>query len=135
MRKLGSWNKDSLTGKAKAIHRSKAKQGIHLSVPMARQVFSHFQESRAPSSGMVIWEDKCHLFECPLLPSSSPTCMLNMMAHGKNYPLCQVGSSVSAMCLPENVITMKFCFSSWAILQYWETKLVSNYMVLIKLCT
>lgn len=85
-RKLGSGNKDGLM--VKQSHSCKqSKQGIHLSVPMGRQVFSHCQESRAPSSVMVTQEDKCHLFECPLLPSSSPRFMVNMMAHGKDYPL------------------------------------------------
>ncbi|NXQ11134.1 DIA1 protein, partial [Peucedramus taeniatus] len=40
---------------------SKAKQGIHSAIPMGRQVLSHCQDSRAPSYGMVTWEDKrCH---------------------------------------------------------------------------
>ena len=49
VRKLMGCDKDSLIGKAKATHSSKAKQGIHLPLPIGRQVFSHLQESRAPS--------------------------------------------------------------------------------------
>jgi len=36
----------SLTGKAKATHASKAKEGIHSLLPIDRQVFSNLQESR-----------------------------------------------------------------------------------------
>lgn len=51
--------------KVKAAHTSKAKLGIHLPLPMGRQVFGHPQESRAPSHVMVTWEDKCHRSEHP----------------------------------------------------------------------
>ena len=66
------WDKDSLIGKAKAMHTSKAKQGIHSLLPMGRQVFCCLQESRAPSRAMVTWEDKCHHLNVLPLPSSSP---------------------------------------------------------------
>ena len=61
------WDKDSLIGKAKAAHTSKEKQGIHSPLPIGRQVFSHPQESRAPSCVMVTWEDKHHRSEHPPL--------------------------------------------------------------------
>lgn len=54
------FNKDSLIDKGKAIHTRRAKQRIHSPLPMVRQVFSHFQESRAPSCVMITWEDKYH---------------------------------------------------------------------------
>ena len=38
---------------------------------MGRQVFSHLQESRAPSYIKVTWEDKHNNARCPSLPSSS----------------------------------------------------------------
>lgn len=41
-------------------------------LPIGRQVFSHFQESRAPSRITVTWEGKHHHSKHPLLPSSSP---------------------------------------------------------------
>lgn len=50
MRKLVGREKTSLKGKAKATHKSKAKQGIHSWLPMDRQVLSHAQESRVPSA-------------------------------------------------------------------------------------
>ena len=49
VRKLVAWGKDNLICKAKAAHASKAKQGVHSPLPIGRQVFSHLQESRAPS--------------------------------------------------------------------------------------
>ena len=74
VRKLVGWDKDSLKrGKAKAVHTSKAKPGIHSPLPMGRQVFSHLQESRAPSRVMGSWEDKHHNSKHPSLPSSSPS--------------------------------------------------------------
>ena len=73
VRKLVGWDKDSLIGKAKATHTSKAKPGIHSSLPTSRQVFSHLQESRAPPHVTVTWEDKRHHSERPpflLLPAA-----------------------------------------------------------------
>lgn len=49
MRNLVGWDKDSLLDKAKVAHVSKASQGLHPLLPICRQVFSHVQESRAPS--------------------------------------------------------------------------------------
>jgi len=51
-------DKDSLTGKAKAAHTSKAKQGICSLLPIGRQVCSHLPESRALSRVTVTWENK-----------------------------------------------------------------------------
>ena len=47
------------------MHANKAKQGIHSLLPIGRQVFSHLQESRAPSRVTVTWEDKRHHAQCP----------------------------------------------------------------------
>lgn len=41
-------DKDSLTGKAKAIHASNAKQGFNSLVPMSRQVFCIFRMAGSP---------------------------------------------------------------------------------------
>jgi len=70
-RKLMGYYNHSLIGKARAIHATKTKQAIHLLLPISRQVFSHFQESRAPSHTAVTLADKCHHSECPLLPHPS----------------------------------------------------------------
>jgi len=68
-RKLIGRQKDSLTGKAKATHASKAIQGIHSLLPIGRQVFSHLQEHRTPTFIIVTWQDKCHNSKClPFLP-------------------------------------------------------------------
>ena len=53
------------------MHAGRAKQGIHSALPMGRQVFSHPQESWAPSCVTVTGEDKHHNAKCPPLPSSS----------------------------------------------------------------
>jgi len=47
------------------VHASEAKQGIHSLLPISRQMFSHLQESRAPSRLMLTWEDKCHHSDVP----------------------------------------------------------------------
>ena len=84
-------DKDSLTGKAKAVHASKAKQGIHSPLPMGRQVFSHPQESRAPSHIMVTWEDKCHNARCPPFLPSSPSLYTQHDIMVWNIPLASSG--------------------------------------------
>jgi len=69
-------DKDSLIGKGKAMHTSKAKQDAYSLLPIDRQVFSHLQESRAPSHVAITWEGKHHHSECvcfAFLPSSSPS--------------------------------------------------------------
>jgi len=60
VRKFVGWHKDGLTGKARPMHTSEAKQEIHALLPIGRQVFSHLQERRAPSRVTVTWEDKRH---------------------------------------------------------------------------
>ena len=73
-KRLTDRDNDSLIGKAKAVCGSKAKQGIHLLLPMGRQVFSHLQESGAPSCITVTWEDKPTTPNVPpflLLPAAS----------------------------------------------------------------
>ena len=45
VRNLVAWDKDSLIGKAKAVHASKAKRGIHSPLPIS----PHLQESSAPA--------------------------------------------------------------------------------------
>jgi len=58
VRKVVGWDKNNLIGKAKAVHTSKVKPGIHSLLFISRQVFSHGQESRAPACLIVTWEDK-----------------------------------------------------------------------------
>lgn len=53
-----NWDKDSLSGKSKAADIRKVKRGIHSPLPMDREVFSLWQESRATSSVTVTWEEK-----------------------------------------------------------------------------
>jgi len=60
VRKLVGRDKNSLIGKGKAMHASKAKEGIHSLVHIGRQMFIHLQESRAPLHIMVFWEDNRH---------------------------------------------------------------------------
>ena len=57
-------------------------------------MFSHVQKIRASSHIMVTWEDKHHLSECPLLPSSLELYVLSMMSYGMEYPFGQFGSVV-----------------------------------------
>jgi len=76
------WDKDSLIDTARAAHRSEANQGIHSLLPIGRQVFSHLQESQAPSRVMVTWEDKRRHSECPLSSSFLQLYMLRMTSYG-----------------------------------------------------
>ncbi|KAF1507314.1 Collagen type IV alpha-3-binding protein, partial [Megadyptes antipodes antipodes] len=79
------------------LQRDKAKQGIHSLLPIGRQVFSHLQESRAPSCIRVTWEDKHRDSKCsPLPPSSLSFLLLSMMSYGVEYPFGQLGSAVPA---------------------------------------
>jgi len=58
-----------------------------------RQVFSHLQESRAPSHVTVTWEDKRHYSKSP--PPSSPMLyMLSTMSYGVECPFGQLVSAV-----------------------------------------
>ena len=43
--KIIGWDKNSLIGKVKVVHTSKAKQGIHSLLPIGRQVFSHLRKA------------------------------------------------------------------------------------------
>jgi len=72
VRKLMNLDKDSLTGKAKAVHPNEAEQGIHSLLPNGRQGFGHLQESRALSCITVTREDKRYHLNIPLflLPSA-----------------------------------------------------------------
>ena len=95
VRKLVGWDKDSLTGKAKAVHTRKAKQGICSLLPIVRQVCSHLQESRAPSRVTP------SLRTCP--PPSSfflQLLFLSMTSYGVKYPFGQLGSAVPAVSPP-----------------------------------
>lgn len=53
-------DKNSLLGKAKLYVQEHRNKECICSVPMGRQMFSHSQESRAPSHIMVTWEDTHH---------------------------------------------------------------------------
>lgn len=96
-RKPVGWDRDNLVRKAKANHTSKVKPRINSLFPIGSQVFSHLQESTAPSHMMVTWENKHHHSKCPpFLPSSFflPFCILSMMSYGWEYPFVQFGSPV-----------------------------------------
>lgn len=47
VQEIMGWNKNRLLGRAKAVHESKTNQGINLLLPVSRQMFRRFQESRA----------------------------------------------------------------------------------------
>lgn len=56
-RKARSLHKDRLMGKAKPMHKSKAKQGINSLISTTRLAFSHLHERRGASNLMVTWEN------------------------------------------------------------------------------
>jgi len=100
VRKLMGCNKGSVIGKGKATHTSKAKQGIHSLLPISRQVFSHLQESRAPSHRTVTWEDKCHNSECPPFSLLPPTLYAEHDVIWHGLSLRSVGLAVRAVSPP-----------------------------------
>jgi len=73
-------------------------------LPISRQVFSHFQESRASSRRMVTWEDKQHNSQCSPFPISSlkaVTAEHDIVWHG--ISLGSVGVSCPG-CVPSQLL-------------------------------
>jgi len=110
------WDKDNLTGKAKAAHTSKTKQGIHSLLPISRQGFSHPQDSRAPSHITVTWEDKHH----PVTPNLPPFLLLSPALHAKHNVIWHgISPSVSwgqlsRLCSPRNTLCTPSLLTSGA---------------------
>lgn len=80
-------------------HASQAKQGIHSPLPMG----SYLHESRAPLCVMVMWVNKHHHSECPLLPLHS--------AIWSAMSLWSVGSAVPAVSTPISLSTFSLLAS------------------------
>ena len=125
VRKLMGWDKDSLVGKAKAMHASKAKPEIRSLLAISRQLFSHRQESRAPACLMVTWEDKCHHSKRPCVLSSflSFTCWtwhhmvwnIPLVSWGQLSQLCPL-PALCATCWWGGGRSRKGLDSVWALL-------------------
>lgn len=64
-RQLMDWNKDSLTGEAKAMCTNTAKWEINLLLPISRHMASHFLASRTSAHLTVAWGGKCHNHKSP----------------------------------------------------------------------
>lgn len=77
------------------MHTSKAKHGINSPLSLSRQVFSHHQDSRAPSHLMATWEVKCHHFKHPPPPFSFLYSQMYMLY--MEYPFSQLGSAGPAL--------------------------------------
>lgn len=106
---------DSLVGKAKAAHASKANLRILLPQSMGSQVFSHLQESGTPSHGTVTWEDKHHHSTSP--PSLfSQLFVLSRTPYDLGYPCGHLGSALLAVLLPTSC-----AFSASSVLG-WEAE-------------
>ena len=88
------------------MHASKAKQGIHSPLAISRQMFSHLQESRAPSCLMVTWEDKCHHSEH--LPPSFFFPQVNIAEHDVIQYGISLWSAVLAVSPPNFLCTPSF---------------------------
>lgn len=61
--KLVTWDKDSLISEIICAPKQ-IKIRLYSLLPISRQMFRHFLESRAPSCVMVTWKDKSHNQEC-----------------------------------------------------------------------
>lgn len=69
MRKLVGGDEDSLMGKAKSMHTSKAEEGMNSPPPMGREMPSCPQEGWALSHLRVAWQEKhCHSEHPHFLP-------------------------------------------------------------------
>ena len=104
VRKPVGWDKDGSIGKAEAVHTSKAKWGIRSLLPTSRQVFSHLQESRAPSwVNGDLGGQMPSLQTSPLPPSSPSFILLSIVLYGTEYPFGQLGSAVPAVPPPSSL--------------------------------
>lgn len=139
VRKLVGWYKDSSIGKARAVHTSKVKQGIHSLLPIHSQVFSHLQQSRAPSHTTVTQEDKMPWLQTPLpLFLFTHFYVLSMLPYGVGHPFGQLGSTVLAVSPPTQIVppcpphwwcevrSRKGLGSVWALLSSSEAIPVTN---------
>lgn len=97
--KLRDWDADSLMGRAKATHISKAKEGIDSRLPMNRQVFSHLQRGLHRSNGDLRRQPPNNISLQIFVPSSffSQLCIPSM-SHGLEYPFSQSVSPASLPC-------------------------------------
>jgi len=123
------WDKNSSTGKAKAAHVSKAKQGIQSPLPISRQVFSHLQESRAPSRVTVTWENKLRNSKCPNVPpapSFSPS-FICWAWHHMVWNIPSVRWASCPGCTPSQLLMhsppshWQASMTSWKVFDYLET--------------
>lgn len=81
---------DSLKGEAKAAGTSKAKEEFIHYFPSARQVFSHFPESRASAPVRVTRDDKCQNHKYHTLPPPFPRVFI--AEHGVRWYGVSLGS-------------------------------------------
>ena len=105
VRKLIGWDKGSLIGKAKGMHASKAKQGIH-SLPPSGQAGAQLSPGQQGS----ITRNGYLGRQMPSLRTSLPSFfpqlyMLSMMSYGMEYPFGQLGSAVPAVSPPNLLCT------------------------------
>lgn len=73
------------------------------SLAMGRHVFSHVQETRAPTHLTVSWEDKCHHSCCMPLFVLSPTLYAEHDVPRSGIPLWSVGATCSS-CVPSQLL-------------------------------
>lgn len=59
-KRLIDQDNDSSIRKAKAVHASKARRGIHLFFTTSRRIFIYLLGSKASACVVVAWEDICH---------------------------------------------------------------------------
>lgn len=106
VRKPVGWDRDSLIGKAEAMHTRKAKQRVHLLLPISTKVFSRLRDSRAPSHMYYLGRQKPSLQTSPFLFSPPPPLyMLNITPYGTGHPFGQLGSAVQAASPPSSLRT------------------------------
>lgn len=91
--KLMGWNKDSLIGRAKALHTRKTKQGIDSLLPMGRQVFCHPWGAQPHHMEQV---GNTNTITPNVLSFLPPLYLLTMLSCGLEYPSGLLGSPVLA---------------------------------------
>lgn len=110
-RKLLGWNKTSLIGKTKAACTTEETQRITSVLPMGREMFSHFQESRIPSHLMVTWDNKHHHFKLSPFFLPPPTLSTDHHALWSGISLWSLsvtcpGCIFSQQCSPNSLTSM-----------------------------
>ena len=109
VQELLGWNKDRLLGEANATHSHKEEPGIHLLLPISRQIFSHLQESRDHPPGGFMGR------QTPSLKMYSSSFFTPIFVAKHDVIWCGISLRVRVLCTPTP--GWQGSRSSWSILR------------------